>query len=162
MAESPRQISSRTFHSPWSGHFASGESLPAGIRHSSSVTPRTSTGTRLPTLQALERAARDRLTQLDWSQLPEVRRPLLDALGAVLHGADAARQLTVLLRAHPGWDAVHRAVASEGLFGVALWRRRLVHHAGILALKGDSSCLKHRDLARPAPPTECRAPLRLA
>ena len=94
------------------------------------MTPRTSTGTRLPTLQALERAARDRLAQLDWSQLPEVRRPLLDALGAVLHGADAARQLTVLLRAHPGWDAVHRAVASEGLFGVALWRRRLVHHAG--------------------------------
>ncbi len=81
-------------------------------------------------MQALERAARDRLAQLDWSQLPEVRRPLLDALGAVLHGADAARQLTVLLRSHPGWDATHRAVASEGLFGVALWRRRLAHHAG--------------------------------
>ena len=94
------------------------------------MTPRTSTGTRPPTLPALERAARDRLAQLDWSQLPEVLRPLLDALGAVLHGADAARQLTVLLRSHPGWDAAHRAVASEALFGVALWRRRLAHHAG--------------------------------
>jgi len=94
------------------------------------VTPRTSTGPKPPSLPALERAARDRLAQLDWSQLPEVRRPLLDALGAVLHGADAARQLTVLLRSHPGWDASHRAVASEALFGVALWRRRLAHHAG--------------------------------
>ena len=94
------------------------------------MTPRTSTGTRPPTLPALERAARDRLAQLDWAQLPEVRRPLLDALGAVLHGADAARQLTALLRSHPGWDAAHRAVASEVLFGVALWRRRLAHHAG--------------------------------
>ena len=28
---------------------------------------------------------------------------------------------------------------------------RLVHHAEILALKGDSYCLKDRDLARPTP-----------
>jgi 16S rRNA (cytosine967-C5)-methyltransferase len=35
-----------------------------------------------------------------------------------------------LLRSHPGWDAAHRVVASEALFGVALWRRRLAHHAG--------------------------------
>jgi 16S rRNA (cytosine967-C5)-methyltransferase len=94
------------------------------------VTHRASTGTRLPTLQALERAARDRLAQVDWSQLPEVRRQVLEALGPVLHGGDAARLLTVLLRSHPGWDAVHRAVAAEALFGVALWRRRLAHHAG--------------------------------
>ena len=100
------------------------------IGHAAAVTSRASTGTRLPTLQALERAARDRLAQLDWSQLPEVRRQVLEALGPVLHGGDAARLLTVLLRSHPGWDAVHRAVASEALFGVALWRRRLAHHAG--------------------------------
>jgi DNA replication protein DnaC len=31
---------------------------------------------------------------------------------------------------------------------------RLVHHAEILALKGDSYRLKDRDLARPAPATE--------
>jgi 16S rRNA (cytosine967-C5)-methyltransferase len=94
------------------------------------VTPRTSTGTRAPTLQTLERAARDRLAQIDWSQLPEVRRQVLEALGPVLHGGDAARLLTVLLRSHPGWDATHRAVAAEALFGVALWRRRLAYHAG--------------------------------
>ncbi len=94
------------------------------------MTPRTSSGPKPPTLPALERAARDRLAQLDWSGLPEVRRQVVDALGPVLHGADAARQLTVLLRSHPGWDAHHRALASEALFGVALWRRRLAYHAG--------------------------------
>jgi len=94
------------------------------------VTARASTGTRAPTLQALERAARDRLAHVDWSQLPEVRRQVLEALGPVLHGGDAARLLTVLLRSHPGWDAAHRAVAAEALFGVALWRRRLAYHAG--------------------------------
>jgi 16S rRNA (cytosine967-C5)-methyltransferase len=94
------------------------------------VPTRASTGTRASTLQALERAARDRLAQIDWSQLPEVRRQVLEALGPVLHGAEAARLLTVLLRSHPGWDAAHRAVAAEALFGVALWRRRLTHHAG--------------------------------
>ncbi len=100
------------------------------IGHAAVVNPRASTGTRLPTVQALERAARDRLAQLDWSQLPEVRRQVLEALGPVLHGGDAARLLTVLLRSHPGWDAAHRAVAAEALFGVALWRRRLAYHAG--------------------------------
>ena len=94
------------------------------------MTPRASTGARAPTLPTLERAARDRLAQIDWSQLPEVRRQVLEALGSVLHGGDAARLLTVLLRSHPGWDAAHRAVAAEALFGVALWRRRLAHHAG--------------------------------
>ena len=94
------------------------------------MTARASSGTRLPTLQALERAARERLAQLDWSQLPEVRRQVLEALGPVLHGGDAGRLLTVLLRSHPGWDAAHRAVAAEALFGVALWRRRLAYHAG--------------------------------
>ncbi|HZW90938.1 MAG TPA: RsmB/NOP family class I SAM-dependent RNA methyltransferase [Myxococcaceae bacterium] len=94
------------------------------------MTPRTSTGTRAPTLQTLERAARDRLAQIDWSQLPEVRRQVLEALGPVLHGGDAARLLTVLMRSHPGWDAAHRAVAAEALFGVALWRRRLAYQAG--------------------------------
>src|SRR5262249_11860258 len=85
----------------------------AVIGHAAAVTPRASTGTRLPTLQALERAARDRLAAFDWSQLPEVRRQVLEALGPVLHGGDAARLLTVLLRSHPGWDAAHRAVAAE-------------------------------------------------
>ncbi len=94
------------------------------------MTSRTTSGPKPPTLPALERAARDRLAQLDWSELPEVRRQVVDALGPVLHGADAARQLTVLLRSHPGWDAHHRALASEALFGVALWRRRLAYHAG--------------------------------
>jgi 16S rRNA (cytosine967-C5)-methyltransferase len=102
----------------------------SGIGHAPVVTSRASTATRAPTLQALERAARDRLAQIDWSQLPEVRRQVVEALGQVLHGADAARLLTVLLRSHPGWDAAHRAVAAEALFGVALWRRRLAYHAG--------------------------------
>jgi hypothetical protein len=34
---------------------------------------------------------------------------------------------------------------------------RLVHHAEILALKGDSYRLKDRDLTRPAPPATDRA-----
>jgi 16S rRNA (cytosine967-C5)-methyltransferase len=59
-----------------------------------------------------------------------VLRPVLEALAPILHGGDAARHLTVLLRSHPGWDAAHRAIAAEAVFGVALWRRRLAHHAG--------------------------------
>src|SRR5262249_30838586 len=102
----------------------------SGIGHCSGVTPRASTGTRAPSLQALERAAGDRLAQIDWSQLPEVRRPGLEALGPGLHGGDCARPLTGLLRQHPGWEACPRAVAAEALFGVALWRRRLAYHAG--------------------------------
>jgi 16S rRNA (cytosine967-C5)-methyltransferase len=109
---------------------ASARDRRSRIGHSSPVTSRAGTGTRAPTLQALERAARDRLAHIDWSQLPEVRRQVLEALGQVLHGGDAARLLTVLLRSHPGWDAAHRAVAAEALFGVALWRRRLAYQAG--------------------------------
>jgi len=92
--------------------------------------PRTSTRARAPSLQALERAARERLAHVDWSSLPEVRRQIFEALGPVLHGSDAHRALTVLLRSHPTWDGSHRAVAAEALLGVALWRRRLAHHAG--------------------------------
>ena len=133
------------------------------------MTSRTSTGPKAPSLQALERAARDRLAHLDWSELHEVRRQVVEALGPVLHGADAARQLTVLLRSHPGWDAHHRALASEALFGVALWRRRLAHHAEseapaalLAALLRDLAHLPRKDvhawtgteLPDPRPPPE--------
>jgi len=94
------------------------------------VTPRASTGTRAPSLHALERTLRDRLARLDWSRFPEVRREVLETIGPVLHGGDAAWQLTVLLRSNTGWDAAQRAIAAEAVFGVALWRRRLAHHAG--------------------------------
>ena len=73
--------------------------------------------------------AEERLRAIDWSPLAAVRAPVIEALEPVLAGAEAARALTRLLRQQPTWTAPQRAAAAEALLGVALWRRRLRHHA---------------------------------
>lgn len=73
--------------------------------------------------------AEERLRAIDWSPLGEVGAAVVEALGPVLAGADAVRALTRVLRQHPTWTAPQRAAAAEALLGVALWRRRLRHHA---------------------------------
>ncbi len=58
-----------------------------------------------------------------------VRADVTETLGAVLAGREATRALTRLLRQHPTWTGAERHVAAEAVLGVALWRRRLRHHA---------------------------------
>src|SRR5271155_190024 len=72
--------------------------------------------------------AEERLYSLDWASLAVVRADVVKALVPVLSGAEATRALTRLLRLHPHWTGLERAVAAEGLLGVALWRRRLQSH----------------------------------
>ena len=100
--------------------------------------------------------AEERLRSIDWSPLADVRSAVVESLEPVLAGAEAARALTRLLRQHPTWTAPQRAAAAEGLLGVALWRRRLRHHAS----DGSPDALLEsliRDLcgSRPAPPRRC-------
>jgi 16S rRNA (cytosine967-C5)-methyltransferase len=73
--------------------------------------------------------AEERLRAIDWAPLRAIRADLVDALGPVLAGAEAARALTHLLRRHPTWTASERNIAAEALFGVSLWRRRLQLHS---------------------------------
>lgn len=73
--------------------------------------------------------AEERLSSIDWSPLGRVHADVVDALGPVLAGADAARALTTLLRHHPNWSGPERLAVAEALLGVALWRRRLRYRA---------------------------------
>ncbi len=73
--------------------------------------------------------AEQRIESLEWAGLPGIRAGVIQALGPVLAGEEAARALTRLLRQHPGWTGPERTAAAEALFGVALWRRRLRHFA---------------------------------
>lgn len=73
--------------------------------------------------------ALERLRRLDLSALASINEPVVVALGAVLGGSAADRELDRLLRAHRAWSSAQRAAAAEALFGVGLWRRRLAHHA---------------------------------
>jgi 16S rRNA (cytosine967-C5)-methyltransferase len=73
--------------------------------------------------------AEERLRSIDWSPLQKLRPDVVEALGPVLAGGDAARALTRLLRRQPALSGPERAVVAEALFGVALWRRRLRHQA---------------------------------
>jgi 16S rRNA (cytosine967-C5)-methyltransferase len=70
----------------------------------------------------------DRLRQVPWDALrPEV---VLPAIAAVLSGAEAEREVDRALRRHRGLTRAERAAAAEAIFGVALWRRRLLWHSG--------------------------------
>ncbi len=73
--------------------------------------------------------AEQRLRGLDWTGLAAVRRGVVEALGPVLAGQEAARALTRLPQRHPGWTGAERSAAAEAVLGVALWRRRLRHCA---------------------------------
>jgi 16S rRNA (cytosine967-C5)-methyltransferase len=73
--------------------------------------------------------AEERLRSVDWSPLQRLRAEVVEALGPVLAGADAARALARLLRRQPSLSRPERAAVAEALLGVALWRRRLRHQS---------------------------------
>jgi len=73
--------------------------------------------------------AEERLRSIEWESLPKVRAGVTEALEDVLTGREATLALTGLLRQHPTWTGAQRGVAAEALLGVALWRRRLLHHS---------------------------------
>lgn len=73
-----------------------------------------------------------RLATVPWTALDGLAPELLTALEKVLSGAPAAESLESLLRGHG--DALHRngrAALAEALFGISLWRRRLLRAAGL-------------------------------
>jgi 16S rRNA (cytosine967-C5)-methyltransferase len=71
-----------------------------------------------------------RLRTVAWEALGDLLPALDGPLGEVLAGAPAERVLDRFLRAHRQLDGRGRAAASEALFGVGLWRRRLRWHLG--------------------------------
>lgn len=70
-----------------------------------------------------------RLRKLDLAALAGIHEAVVEALGRVLGGSPADRELDRQLRANRAWAPEERAAAAEALFGVGLWRRRLAHHA---------------------------------
>ena len=85
---------------------------------------------------ALDPAAR--LREVPWEALAGLGPVVAAALGPVLAGGPAAakpaeRALDRLLRSHRGLSAAQRQACAEALFGVALWRRRLLCQAGLHA-----------------------------
>ena len=78
-----------------------------------------------------------RLREVPWEALAGLGPALAAALGPVLSGGPSARPaeraLDRFLRAHRGLSAPQRQACVEALFGVALWRRRLLCHAGLRA-----------------------------
>jgi 16S rRNA (cytosine967-C5)-methyltransferase len=76
-------------------------------------------------------ASERRVATVPWEALRGLA-PSLDApLAAVLGGKAADRALDKFLRQHRQLTAVERQVVAEAVFGVALWRLRLAHTAGI-------------------------------
>lgn len=67
-----------------------------------------------------------RLREIDWNALeglgPIVRR----AAAEVLAGKSCEREIDRLLREHPDFTSAQRTAVVEAIFGVGLWRRRLV------------------------------------
>src|SRR5512138_2796945 len=72
-----------------------------------------------------------RLRAVPWRALGRIA-PALDApLAEVLAGAAAERVLDRFLRAHRALGPEERAAAAEAVFGVGLWRRRLLAGLGL-------------------------------
>jgi len=69
-----------------------------------------------------------RLAAVPWRALRTAE--VLPVLARVLSGAPAEREIDRFLRERRGFDRDERAAAVEAIFGVALWRRRLLWHAG--------------------------------
>jgi 16S rRNA (cytosine967-C5)-methyltransferase len=70
----------------------------------------------------------ERLAAVPWRSLRAAE--VLPVLARVLSGAAAEREIDRFLRDRRGFDAEERAAAVEAIFGVALWRRRLLWQAG--------------------------------
>ena len=86
----------------------------------------------------------ERLAAVPWRALRAAE--VLPVLARVLSGARAEREIDRFLRDRRSFDADERAAAVEAIFGVALWRRRLLWQAG----RGDPRALLFallRDLA---------------
>jgi 16S rRNA (cytosine967-C5)-methyltransferase len=64
-----------------------------------------------------------------WDALEGLADAVVAAVGRVLDGAAAEREIDRLLRSNRSWDAQRRAAAVEAIFGVGLWRRRLAAQA---------------------------------
>ncbi len=74
-------------------------------------------------------AALRRLQAVPWDALEGLVEAVLPAVGRVLDGAAAEREIDRLLRAHRALRTEQRAAVVEAVFGVGLWRRRLRAHA---------------------------------
>lgn len=70
--------------------------------------------------------AEARVASVPWSALRSVGRSLGAPIHEVLSGAPAERVLDRFLRAHRDLSADERRVCAESIFGVGLWRRRLL------------------------------------
>jgi len=87
----------------------------------------------------------ERLRHISWHELrPDV---VLPAIGRVLEGAPAEREVDRTLRAHRDLSRTGRTAAVEAIFGVALWRRRLAWHSGGVADAATLLFCLLRDLA---------------
>ncbi len=71
-------------------------------------------------------ASVDRLSSLPWQGLAGLGPLLAPALDEVLQGTAAERVLDRTLRANKDFTNVQRAAVAEAIFGVGLWRRRLL------------------------------------
>src|SRR5687767_9165147 len=71
----------------------------------------------------MSRAA-ERVRSIDWSALSGL--DLSAPIARILAGEAAERVLDRFLRDHRAFTAAQRRVTAEALFGVGLWRRRLV------------------------------------
>lgn len=67
-----------------------------------------------------------RLRSVPWEYLRDLAPLIEPALRSLLDGKPAERVLDSLLRAHRDLTAPQRTVIAESLFGVGLWRRRLL------------------------------------
>lgn len=71
-----------------------------------------------------------RLASVPWQALHRIAAELEAPISAVLQGCAAERELDRFLRSHRALGREERAAASEAVFGVGLWRRRLAWHLG--------------------------------
>ena len=71
-----------------------------------------------------------RLAGIPWRAIDGHAAALDGPLSQVLAGAAAERVLARFLRARRTLSGAERRAIAEAVFGVALWRRRLAHHAG--------------------------------
>ena len=70
-----------------------------------------------------------RLAALPWSALEGLSGAVDEALsGVFVREEPAARALGGLLRRNRHWSNAQRQAAAEAVFGVSLWRRRLLYH----------------------------------
>jgi len=109
-----------------------------------------------------------RLQAVPWDALDGLVEAVLPAIGRVLDGAAAEREIDWFLRRHRALGPLQRTAVVEAVFGVGLWRRRLRAHAGasdpralLFALLRDLSLVPEQraaELTALAPPLPPRSP----